>query len=84
MVDSWWAGLAGAAWSACLVASRQLMVGLLVGGRHGQLLSDDAAEGQESTMAVGLREHLPEAGQRDMPGRLQWARGGLDWRVDVA
>ena len=29
-------------------------------------------------MAVGLREHLPEAGQRDMPGRLQWGRGG-DW-----
>jgi hypothetical protein len=40
------------------------------------LLSDDAAEGQESPMAVGLGERLPEAGQRDAPGRLRWARGG--------
>ena len=53
------------------------MVGLLVGGRSWQLLSDDAAERQESPMAIGLGEHLPEMGQRDTPGRLQWVRG--DW-----
>ncbi|MGO8901794.1 MAG: hypothetical protein ACLQU5_26070, partial [Isosphaeraceae bacterium] len=67
-----------------LVASRQLMVGLLVGGRSAQLLSDDAAEGQESTTAVGLGEHL----QRRVSGTRRVGSngrgGGLDWRVDVA
>src|SRR3954452_13123040 len=54
------------------------MVGLLSGGRPGRLLGDDAAEGQESPMAIGLGEDLPELGQRGAPGRLRWARGGTE------
>ena len=53
------------------------MIGLLAGGRSGQLLSDDAAERQERPIAIGLGECLPEMCQRDAPGRLRWARG--DW-----
>ena len=60
------------------------MVGLLVGGRLGQLLRDDAAESQERPMAIGLGECLPEVRQRDAPGRLQRARGGLDGTWCVA
>ena len=44
------------------------MAGLLVRGRPGQVLSDDAAEGQERPLAIGLGECLPESGQRDAPG----------------
>ncbi len=46
--------VAGVARSACLVVSRLLMVGLLVGGRPWQLLGDDAAERQERSLAVRL------------------------------
>src|ERR1017187_8565486 len=64
--------------SACLVASRLFMVGLLFGGRPRQLLSDDAAERQERPMALGLGKCLPESRQRDAPGWLRWARGGTE------
>ena len=57
-------GVAGATRSACLVVLRLFMVGLLVGGRPGQLLSDNAAERQERPMAIGLSECLPEVRQR--------------------
>ena len=60
------------------------MVGLLVGGRPWQLLSDDAAERQERPMAIGLGEGLPEVRQRDAPGWLQRARGGLSGLGGVA
>ena len=48
------------------------------GGRPRQLLRDDATERQERPIAVGLREGLPELGQRDAPGSASAARGGLD------
>ncbi len=51
------------------------MVGLLFGGRPGQLLSDDAAERQERPIAIGLGERLPESSQRDALGWFRWARG---------
>jgi len=35
-------------------------------------------------MAIGWSECLPEVRQRDAPGRLRWARGGLDKWVDDA
>ena len=54
------------------------MVGLLVRGRPGQLLSDDAAERQERPMAIGLGERLPESSQRDALGWLRRARGGTE------
>ena len=81
LVESAVAGLTRSAW---LVGSRLFMIGLLVGGRPWELLSDDAAEGQERPMAIGLGECLPEVRQRDAPGRLRW-RGG-DWTggMDVA
>ena len=60
------------------------MVGLLAGGRPWQLLRDDAAERQECPMAIGLGEGLPELRQREAPGRLQWARGGLSGIGGVA
>src|SRR5436190_1635014 len=78
LIDSWRASRAGAARSAGLVASRRLMVGLLVGGRPGQLLRDDAAERQERPMTVGLGKGLPKLRQRDAPGWLRGARGGAD------
>src|SRR5258708_3595601 len=78
LIESWRASRAGVVPSAGRVASRKVMVGLLVGGRPGQLPSGDAAESQERPMAIALGEHLPEAGQRDAPGRLRWARGGTE------
>ena len=53
------------------------MVGLLPGGRPGELLSDDAAECQERPMAIGLGRACQRLRQRDAPGRLRSARGGL-------
>src|SRR4051794_23999473 len=78
LMGSWRASRAGVVRSARRVASRKFMIGLLVGGRPGKLPSDDAAECQERPMAIALGEHLPDAGQRDAPGRLRWARGGAE------
>lgn len=52
------------------------MIDLLACGRSWQLLSDDAAEGQERPIAIGLGEGLPEVGQRNPLIWLQRARGG--------
>src|SRR5262245_20316474 len=68
LIDGWWAGPAGAARSACWVASSEFMVGLLVCERPGQVLFDDAAECQQRPLAIGLRERGPESGQWDALG----------------
>jgi hypothetical protein len=47
------------------------MVGLLAGGRPWELLGDDAAEGQECPLTVGLGKSLPEVRQRDTSRRVQ-------------
>ena len=45
------------------------------GREYWELLSDDAAERQERSIAIGLRKCLPELRQRDPPARFRW-RGG--------
>ena len=56
--------------------SSRLMVGLLVGGRPWELLSDDAAEGQERPLAVRLGEGLPEVRQMRRVGSASAGAGG--------
>jgi hypothetical protein len=60
------------------------MVGLLVCRRPGQVLSDDAAEGQQRPLAIGLGKGLPESCQRETLERLRWARGGRSGLGGVA
>lgn len=59
-----------------LVASWAFMIDLLGGGRSRELLSHDAAERQDRSIAFGLGKGLPEMRRRNSTPRPQRARGG--------
>ena len=47
------------------VASRLIMIDLLVDGRCGQLLSDHPTQQKERSIAVRWRKRLPEMGEQN-------------------
>src|SRR5690349_24937333 len=78
LIDGWAIGPSGLGRPACWVASSEFMVGLLVCRRPGQGLGDDAAEGQQHPLAMGLGKCLPKSSQGEALELIRWARGGTE------
>src|SRR5205823_5775285 len=62
---------------AGLLTSRLLMIGLLSGGRFGQLLREETREGLEKPPTLNVGQSRPELGQANAVRQRLRARGGI-------